>query len=78
MARLYDTVIAGCGAGGGTQACTLAPWGKQGLARGIPAGDFFLGINAAGKSLEAITKLLTSTGETAPADETAPAAAVTS
>jgi len=38
MARLYDTVIAGCGAGGGTQACTLAPWGKQGLAPGIPAG----------------------------------------
>jgi len=36
------------------------------------------GINAAGKSLEAITKSLTSTGEAAPADETAPAAAVTS
>ena len=64
MARLYDTVIAGCGAGGGTQACTLAPWGKQAWLL-VSRRDFFLGINAAGKSLEAITKPLTSTGETA-------------
>ena len=39
--------------------------------------EFFLGVNAACKSLEAITKPLTSTDETVPAGETAPAAAVT-
>ncbi len=40
MARLCEIAVAGSGAGGGTQACTLALRGKRGLAPGMPAGTF--------------------------------------